>query len=415
MNDDYEVIVLTQADVNPQVFARGKSQLWFPDLPIGTGMAPSGHVVNADIAEEWVRRALFLFKHTPTDRIQCGTTKRIVMDEDDFAFSLEYYPEKSFADHVLRRKMIMNRVGNLKHVVAPLAVYTMAMPGEGGFLIQKMLRCDGGDLFFHTGNIVRNRDVETLVRDLVMRIAPLVQKLHARGLYLQDIKLENILLRKGHLMLSDLEGCVMMDSDDDLSRRGYFHFSPFSAIYTPFHAPVTLSKLHHNDVAAICMVILMVASRYGYAIDDANRGCELAGFIRRNIFDSPRASPFSGERLIPTGRYDERMWMRMTHFHPYWDGAAYAGSFSKRNLQPFSATVGFCLRALSRIGQQRFHRGDADPLSDFQYGLLEAYFRDVNSSAAAGKRSKRRKEGEKKVSTPRARGCKRVRSFIPSA
>ena len=198
-------------------------------------------------------------------------------------------------------------------------------------------------------------------------------------------------------------GCVMVERyarDMDIrSRLNRFIYSPLSAMFTP-EMEITEVKLRLNDITGLCMICIMICSRYAYTFDAFDEKEDPArkkstSWLWNNVFK--HNSPFCAE--IPR-QWNFYMWKEMVGRHLEWDAKDYDTKMKSVGLNSFVRTIQYCLKTLHDIGLQRFEDGVPNPLVHFEKGLIASYQKDCEKKVLKKQPPSQKKKKRRKLNTP---------------
>lgn len=89
------------------------------------------------------------------------------------------------------RKKIFSRLKDLRHVLVPSNIFYLPLKKDSGIVFQKMKYCKKGDMFDFMLNNMGKENIN--IDEFVFSMASTLIQIHKRGIFLTDIKLENIL------------------------------------------------------------------------------------------------------------------------------------------------------------------------------------------------------------------------------
>ena len=372
-------VVLRTSDVDPS------GRLGFPEikLPVEEKDGQYHFFSSTGKSCAWLNRALYLFKNNQqmSLRVYRGSMKSVILD-GEHAFSLEYIKSRIIAKvHLIRRVKLQN----LRHtpgIIVPDRIRPVVYnnPEEGVLLFQRAARCDPKDLFCTTMRAYHDRDITRILQDCIHTIMPGLDEAHSKGIYHQDVKVENIFLHDGTWCLGDWEGGVILDSKPDVfSKEKHFTYSAMSAIFQPDKSR-TAVELRLNDVTAMCFVVITLCARLGLFCQRENRGPAL-----QYMWNEYNTDAYPSVSNMPYA-YCPNAWRELCSRVETWDKARYEAMFAKLRLNPFSRTVEVCLKTIASVGEQRFHGAEPDTIPNVAHELKQALAQDVISHSPLRKK-----------------------------
>ena len=337
-------------------------------------------IVNNTRAKPWLKRAFYYFKFNRTLALPVlsGTYKRVIIDPDKpNAYSFEYYdsPETFRAESKTRIKMRET----LQDIDVVVPKNIMIFPQrEGGFIIQNMEKCNSKDLYYAMSDAFEDKTVESILNSVIGQIIPELDIIHARKVYHQDIKSENIFLcpnKDGgkRWKLGDFDGGILEKEGQTMIKlKQYSATTVFFKGYT-----ITPEEARLNDIAAICVLILYICSRFffmsvHYYSQENPKLERKAKAIFDNIFAAKNTSPIPN---LPE-TWNLKYWNDVTEKIHSWDETKYEACFRDLKCNSYLNTVRFCLQTLSNVPK----KGNMDM---FAKNITENYNKDKSTSQSS--------------------------------
>ena len=178
-------------------------------------------------------------------------------------------------------RTIHNLLRGDKHVLISHKIYYIHLTGTNGLLIQWMPLCDVGDLWHFCFKEKRSKEID--IDGFVFTLATTLRTCHQKGIFLMDIKMENILgTTREHGIdwcFADIEYAFVdvdfIDDESDLEQvrryrmqmKNQYKWIKTKEYLPDFTYPYSRSLAVRNDVYAFarCLGTLICYQRYGQA------------------------------------------------------------------------------------------------------------------------------------------------------
>ena len=268
----YDCIQLNFHD-NMQAFRttrKGKVMTQTPSMHL------SGTSFNRCDMPQFVQDLFLALNQQRYDKCRYDYSKDIYMC-NQLVYSIEYVTAKHFKS----RSDLFKRVASLephirRHILLPNKSHYTPIDAHRGIAFQEFVRCEMDMHDFSTMYCGRKqeafREHAFDIDRFVLTLSTTLKRLHEVRIYLADIKPENILIKGGVYMFTDIEYAfldppIMTDRQyDDSLYRDLSCISKRRWIKTPMYLPsseypLTQSMFIRNDVFALarCISILMLS------------------------------------------------------------------------------------------------------------------------------------------------------------
>jgi len=243
---------------------------------------PTMHLSSASFNRcdmpQFVQKLFFDLNHRRYDNCRYDHSKDIYMCKQ-LVYSIEYVTAKHFKSRFELSKRIQSLEPHIrKHILLPNKSHYTPIDVHSGIAFQEFVRCAMDMCDFCT--LYRGREQDAFrehafdIDRFVLTLSMTLKRLHEVGVYLADVKLENILIKDGVYMFTDVEYAfvdppTMTDKqytdpvyrDLNSSKRRWIK----TAMYVPSDDyPLTQSMFIRNDVFALarCISRLMLSIRH---------------------------------------------------------------------------------------------------------------------------------------------------------